>query len=144
MRVVALLAAVAADAGLLPAHASDQRPSTGEPAAVAPAAEPVPAAVPSAAPHPVQNAETVSQPRPRAVAPSMAARIDLSSQRLTVSIGGETVHSWAISSGREGYATPRGVFRPQWTARMWYSRKYDNAPMPHSVFFTGGVAVHAT
>ena len=27
---------------------------------------------------------------------------------------------------------------------MWYSKKYDNAPMPHSVFFTGGYAVHAT
>ena len=28
--------------------------------------------------------------------------------------------------------------------RMWYSRKYDDAPMPHSVFFHGGYAVHAT
>ncbi len=27
---------------------------------------------------------------------------------------------------------------------MWYSRKYDNAPMPHSIFFTGGYAIHAT
>jgi lipoprotein-anchoring transpeptidase ErfK/SrfK len=28
--------------------------------------------------------------------------------------------------------------------RMWYSRKYDNAPMPNSVFFLGGYAVHGT
>jgi hypothetical protein len=27
---------------------------------------------------------------------------------------------------------------------MWFSKKYDNAPMPHSVFFSGGVALHAT
>ena len=27
---------------------------------------------------------------------------------------------------------------------MWYSRKYDNAPMPNAVFINGGVAVHAT
>jgi lipoprotein-anchoring transpeptidase ErfK/SrfK len=28
--------------------------------------------------------------------------------------------------------------------RMWYSRKYDNAPMPHALFFEGGLAIHGT
>jgi lipoprotein-anchoring transpeptidase ErfK/SrfK len=27
---------------------------------------------------------------------------------------------------------------------MHYSRKYDNSPMPHSIFFLGGYAIHAT
>jgi lipoprotein-anchoring transpeptidase ErfK/SrfK len=76
--------------------------------------------------------------------PVIVARIDLSSQSMHVSIAGTPRHTWAISSGRAGYATPRGSFQPQWTSRMWYSRKYDYAPMPHAVFFNGGVAVHAT
>jgi len=28
--------------------------------------------------------------------------------------------------------------------RMWYSRKYDNAPMPHALFFEGRLAIHGT
>ena len=51
---------------------------------------------------------------------------------------------WPISSGREGYATQTGTFQPQWTARMWYSRQWDMAPMPHAVFFNRGTAFHAT
>jgi len=27
---------------------------------------------------------------------------------------------------------------------MWYSKQYDNAPMPNSIFFKGGAAIHAT
>ena len=76
--------------------------------------------------------------------PTVVARINLSSQRMEVSVNGAALHSWAISSGRAGYASPRGTWRVQWTSRIWYSKKYDNAPMPHAVFFTGGVAVHAT
>ena len=76
--------------------------------------------------------------------PTLHATIDLTHQRMTVAIGGETVHTWKISSGRAGYETPRGRFRPQWMARSWYSRKYDLAPMPYSVFFNGGIATHGT
>ena len=78
------------------------------------------------------------------VGPSLIAKINLTSQRLEVIEGGATRHSWAISSGREEFPSPRGTYRVQWTAKMWHSRKYDMAPMPHAVFFTGGVAVHAT
>jgi lipoprotein-anchoring transpeptidase ErfK/SrfK len=76
--------------------------------------------------------------------PSLVVKINLSSQRLELHYDGRLQDSWPISSGREGFATPRGVFRPQWASKMWYSRKYDNAPMPHAVFFNGGVAVHGT
>ena len=77
-------------------------------------------------------------------APTLVVKINLSTQRLQLSYDGRQQESWPISSGREGYATPRGVFRPQWASKMWYSRKYDNAPMPNAVFFSGGVAVHGT
>ncbi|MEO1397352.1 MAG: L,D-transpeptidase [Pseudomonadota bacterium] len=82
------------------------------------------------------------------VSPAEAARllvrIDLSSQSMTVSQDGAGLHRWPISSGRSGYRTPTGVFRPTRLARMWYSRKYNYSPMPHSVFFYGGYAIHGT
>ena len=86
----------------------------------------------------------VEDAAPRKPAYSIVARIDLTSQRMTVAVDGVSRFSWPVSSGREGYATPRGTFRAQWQSRMWYSRKYDLAPMPHSVFFHGGAAIHAT
>ena len=70
--------------------------------------------------------------------------IDLSKQRMVVSDKRGAKHVWPISSGRRGYVTPRGHFRPTALKRMHYSRKYDNAPMPHSIFFRGGYAIHGT
>lgn len=71
-------------------------------------------------------------------------RIDKSSQQMTVSLKGETRHVWPVSTGRAGFGTPTGEFRPQWMARSWFSRKYYNAPMPHSIFFHRGYAIHGT
>ncbi|MEM8685788.1 MAG: L,D-transpeptidase [Pseudomonadota bacterium] len=76
--------------------------------------------------------------------PIVKAKIDLSKQRMNVVVNGEVVHSWKISSGRRGYTTPTGSYYPYRMHKMWYSRKYDNAPMPHAVFFRGGYAVHGT
>ncbi len=70
--------------------------------------------------------------------------VDLSNQRMNVKVDGKHYATWPISSGRKGYYTPRGTWRPKWLKRMHYSRKYDNAPMPYSIFFTGGVAIHGT
>lgn len=81
-------------------------------------------------------------PKPRPV--TLVARIDLSSQRMTVSANGKELHTWAISSGAAGYETPTGSFRPTRTEEIWHSTQYDDAPMPHSVFFNGGIATHAT
>jgi hypothetical protein len=63
---------------------------------------------------------------------------------MVVSVNGEARYSWPISSGTAQYPTPTGSFRPEWTSKMWYSRKYDWAPMPNAVFISGGVAVHGT
>src|SRR5690606_9350814 len=57
---------------------------------------------------------------------------------------GFVVGRWKVSTARNGYHTPRGSYRPTRMHRMWYSKKYDNAPMPHSVFFRGGYAIHGT
>lgn len=70
--------------------------------------------------------------------------IDLSSQTMTVHSGSGETYVWPISSGRAGYPTPRGVFRPRAMYVMVHSAKYDNAPMPHSIFFHGQYAIHGT
>ncbi len=74
----------------------------------------------------------------------LVATISLSTQTMQVSVDGQPAYDWRVSTGRKGYVTPTGSFKPTRMHRMWYSRKYDNAPMPHSVFFHGGYAVHAT
>lgn len=53
-------------------------------------------------------------------------------------------YEWDVSTARQGYRTPNGDFQPYLLKKMHYSRKYDNAPMPHSIFFHGGYAIHAT
>lgn len=83
-------------------------------------------------------------PAGSALAHAVTAHINLSEQRMDVSVNGLHYASWAISSGRNGYRTPTGSFKPQRLKRMHYSTKYDDAPMPHSIFFYKGYAIHGT
>jgi lipoprotein-anchoring transpeptidase ErfK/SrfK len=77
-------------------------------------------------------------------AASLVASVDISSQTMTVSQYGRVIYSWPVSTARSGYITPRGNYRPTRLHRMWYSRKYEMSPMPWSVFFRGGYAIHGT
>lgn len=70
--------------------------------------------------------------------------VDTDSQTMQVYVGGKLRHEWRVSTGRRGYETPSGSFRPQRLEKEWYSRKYDDAPMPNAIFFTGGYAIHGT
>ena len=70
--------------------------------------------------------------------------IDKSSQRMAVSVDGMTRYNWPVSTGRDGYGTPSGVFHPQSMARHYFSRKYYKSPMPHAIFFYYGFAIHGT
>lgn len=74
----------------------------------------------------------------------LVAKINLSTQTMNVVVNGQVKHSWKISSGAKGYFTPTGSYKPYYMTSMHYSKKYNNAPMPHSVFFRGGYAIHAT
>ena len=74
----------------------------------------------------------------------VVARISISEQKMQVSVAGRQTYEWKVSTAGKGYVTPTGSWKPYRMHQMWYSKKYDNAPMPHSVFFTGGYAVHAT
>jgi lipoprotein-anchoring transpeptidase ErfK/SrfK len=75
---------------------------------------------------------------------NVAVRIDISNQVMSVSVNGWPYATWRVSTARRGYWTPRGSYRPFLLKRMHYSRKYDNSPMPHSIFFKGGYAIHGT
>jgi hypothetical protein len=75
---------------------------------------------------------------------TLVLNTDLAAQRLTVIENGKVKHVWPISSGRAGYVTQTGTFRPQWASKRWYSRQYEYAPMPHAIFFHRGTAFHGT
>lgn len=90
---------------------------------------------------------------PASLAPAHAAEprrnsvevvIDVSEQSMRVYERGRRIAIWPVSTGRRGYRTPRGSFRPTWLSRNHRSRKYNDAPMPFSVFFHGGYAIHGT
>ena len=76
--------------------------------------------------------------------PAVQVHIDISSQSMAVRVNGWHYASWKVSTGRSGYYTPRGSYSVKRMAKTYYSRKYDNAPMPNSVFFHGGYAIHGT
>ena len=71
--------------------------------------------------------------------------IDKSAQRMTVSQDGEQLYVWPVSTGQRGYDTPGGQFTPFRMEKDHFSREWDDAPMPHSIFFTKqGHAIHGT
>ena len=69
--------------------------------------------------------------------------VDKSEQRMYVETPTDRF-VWKVSTARKGYITPSGQYQPYLLKKLHYSRKYDNAPMPYSIFFHGGYAIHAT
>ncbi|WP_265517995.1 L,D-transpeptidase [Nitratireductor luteus] len=78
------------------------------------------------------------------VAAKLVAKVDVSSQTMTVLHRGRVIYRWKVSTARRGYVTPRGQWRPKRMHRMWHSRKYDMSPMPYSIFYHRGYAIHGT
>lgn len=107
----------------------------------------VPIAGPEAerpAPRLASLGDTARQPRLAPAASEVEARIDIRAQRMIVSVDGEVRHIWKVSTGRKGFSTPRGAYKPQRMHVRYFSRKYYNSPMPYSIFFRGGYAIHGT
>jgi lipoprotein-anchoring transpeptidase ErfK/SrfK len=80
------------------------------------------------------------------VAPAGATvriQIDLTTQTMHVDSSTGS-YSWPVSTARYGYVTPHGTFRPSSLQRVHFSRKYYHSPMPDSIFFDGGFAIHGT
>jgi hypothetical protein len=70
--------------------------------------------------------------------------VDKNSQQMTVSVDGAPRYRFAVSTGRPGLGTPSGTFHPQRMESTWFSKEYYNSPMPHSIFFHGGFAIHGS
>lgn len=72
-------------------------------------------------------------------------QIDKSTQQMTISANGELLYTWPVSTGIARYDTPNGAFTPFRKEKEHYSREWDDAPMPYSIFFTKkGHAIHGT
>ncbi len=70
--------------------------------------------------------------------------VDKSTQQMTVSVDGAPRYRFTVSTGRPGLGTPSGTFHPERMELTWFSKKYYNSPMPHSIFFHGGFAIHGS
>src|SRR5215471_1944107 len=76
---------------------------------------------------------------------SVLIRIDKSTQRMMVAVDGVPRWTWPVSTGRPGYDTPSGSFTAFRMEEDHYSKEWDDAPMPHSIFFTPkGHAIHGS
>ena len=74
----------------------------------------------------------------------IVAKITLSAQRMDVYVDGAPRYTWRVSTARPGYRTPVGSFKPTALVRHHRSTIYDGSPMPHSIFFLRGYAIHGS
>ena len=77
--------------------------------------------------------------------PKVIISINKASQKMTVEVEGRTKYKWPVSTGAKGYDTPSGDFKPFRMEKEHFSKEWDDAPMPYSIFFTGrGHAIHGS
>ena len=71
--------------------------------------------------------------------------VDKNAQMMTVAVDDVERYHWPVSTGIPSYETPNGSFRTFRMEEDHYSKEFDDAPMPHSIFFTKiGHAIHGT
>jgi lipoprotein-anchoring transpeptidase ErfK/SrfK len=94
---------------------------------------------------PASSAAAAATKATSPVGSSILIDIDKSTQKMTVSVDGVEKYSWPVSTGRRGFSTPSGSFTPLSMNEVWYSKEWDNAPMPHAIFFMkDGHAIHGS
>ena len=75
----------------------------------------------------------------------IAITVDKDAQQLTVVQDGVEKYRWPVSSGIPSYETPNGSFQTFRMEEDHFSKEFDDAPMPHAIFFTKkGHAIHGT
>jgi lipoprotein-anchoring transpeptidase ErfK/SrfK len=88
-----------------------------------------------------QAAAKATSPVPSAI----LINIDKTKQQMTVFLDGVESYNWPVSTGKAGYSTPSGTFTAMSMNEVWYSKEWDNAPMPHAIFFMkDGHAIHGS
>jgi lipoprotein-anchoring transpeptidase ErfK/SrfK len=94
-----------------------------------------------------KSAETQREPNPvtKKVGSAILIKIDKTNQKMTIFLGGVKKYEWPVSTGKGGYSTPSGTYTATSMNEIWYSKQWDNAPMPHSIFFIkDGHAIHGS
>jgi lipoprotein-anchoring transpeptidase ErfK/SrfK len=127
---------------------TSSKPPSAENGGNPPSAE----AKPNAAAEQPKSGSTAAQPESKAGAAQSAQagsqiliNIDKSNQQMTVFVDGIEKYTWPVSTGRWGYSTPSGTYSPTSMNEVWYSKQWDNSPMPHSIFFMkDGHAIHGS
>jgi lipoprotein-anchoring transpeptidase ErfK/SrfK len=92
-----------------------------------------------------EGAQPESNPGPKKAGSAVLISIDKTKQEMTVFLDGIEKYHWPVSTGRAGYSTPSGTYTATSMNEIWYSKQWDNSPMPHSIFFMkDGHAVHGS
>ena len=86
-----------------------------------------------------------SDPGTKKAGSTVLISINKTNQEMTVSLDGIEKYHWPVSTGRAGYSTPSGTYTATSMNEIWYSKQWDNSPMPHSIFFMkDGHAIHGS
>ncbi|HSA67392.1 MAG TPA: L,D-transpeptidase family protein [Methyloceanibacter sp.] len=138
----------AENGGNIPSAQKDASPPSGEVKPNAAAEQPA-ATQPKSGSAPAQpKSKTAAAPLDGEVAGNgsqILINIDKSRQEMTVFVDGIEKYSWPVSTGKRGYSTPSGTYTASSMNEIWYSKQWDNAPMPHAIFYMkDGHAIHGT
>ena len=141
---VAALGAMLAFAASAQTGSESQTPSTVTPSAETQSeSQGAPTSSNPATPKP-NAASTTTQPRKAAV-PDILIVVSKPTQIMTVTVDGHVRYRWRVSTGATHYSTPDGSYTPFRMELMHYSREWDNAGMPHAIFFTQrGHSIHGS
>ncbi len=86
-----------------------------------------------------------SNPGAKKAGSAVLININKTKQEMTVFLDGIEKYHWPVSTGRAGYSTPSGTYTTTSMNEIWYSKQWDNSPMPHSIFFMkDGHAIHGS
>jgi lipoprotein-anchoring transpeptidase ErfK/SrfK len=91
------------------------------------------------------GSQSESNPGPKRAGSVILININKAKQKMTVFVDGIQKYDWPVSTGRAGYSTPTGTYTATSMNEIWYSKEWDNSPMPHSIFFMkDGHAIHGS
>ena len=91
------------------------------------------------------SAQISSDSKIQGTGAAVLINIDKTKQKMTVFLDGVKKYEWPVSTGRAGYSTPSGTYTTTSMNEVWYSKEWDNSPMPHSIFFMkDGHAIHGS
>ena len=154
LRLLAVLGVMLASPAGAQTTSESQNPSTGTPGVETQSHSPGAPTTPNpATPSPGSAAPPTTGSIPHAestrgtneTGSSVLIAIDKAKQKMTVSVDGVQQYEWPVSTGRAGYSTPSGTYTPTSMNEVWYSQEWDNAPMPHAIFFMkDGHAIHGS